>query len=86
MTQQVYSVVVQAQWDSEAKLWVATSDDVPGLTAEHADFGELENMVVALVPMLLVENNMLPTLGEEYQVPVHFMAQANSKRRALATA
>jgi Domain of unknown function (DUF1902) len=86
MSQPVYSVVVEAQWDNEAKLWVATSDDVPGLTAEHSDFAELEKMVVELVPMLLVENGMLPSAGVDYDIPVHIVAQANSRHRALAAA
>lgn len=27
-------IVVRAEWDDEAKVWVATSDDVPGLATE----------------------------------------------------
>lgn len=33
------ALFVRAEWDEEAKVWVATSDDVPGLVAE-ADTAE----------------------------------------------
>ena len=29
--------VVQATWDNEAKMWVAESDDIPGVVAEAED-------------------------------------------------
>jgi len=29
-------VTVSANWDGDAKVWVATSDDVPGLVTEAA--------------------------------------------------
>jgi Domain of unknown function (DUF1902) len=80
------SVLVQAEWDGEAQVWVATSDDVPGLVAEHADFGKLRAMVLELVPILLEENGMLPAGHGELEVPVHFAAQALSKGHAKVAA
>ena len=32
---------VHAQWDDEANVWVASSDDVPGLVTEAATTEEL---------------------------------------------
>ena len=32
---------VRAEWDGEAKVWVATSDDVPGLATEAETMEEL---------------------------------------------
>ena len=32
---------VQGDWDPEANVWVATSDDVPGLATEAATIDEL---------------------------------------------
>ena len=86
MTNLIYAVVVEVEWDEEARVWVATSDDVPGLTSEHSDFAALEDMVLELVPMLLRENNILPPSAQSYEIPVHIMAQANSRRRALVSA
>jgi len=44
----ILSVQVAVEWDDEAGVWVATSDDVPGLTAEHADFRALQGIVLEL--------------------------------------
>ena len=34
-------LIVNAVWDDQAKVWVATSDDVPGLVTEAPNQGEL---------------------------------------------
>lgn len=44
---------VAADWDAEAGVWVATSDDVPGLVAEAATIEALVDDLRALVPELL---------------------------------
>ena len=36
---------VRAEWDEEARVWVATSDEVPGLTTEA---GTLETLIEKL--------------------------------------
>jgi predicted RNase H-like HicB family nuclease len=48
--------VVRALWDPEAGMWVAESDDVPGLVAEAATPRELEAQLRILVPELLELN------------------------------
>lgn len=47
---------VNAGWDAEAAVWVATSEDVPGLVAEAATIEELLQDLRALVPELLELN------------------------------
>ena len=42
---------VRAEWDEEAHVWVATSDDVPGLTTEE---DTLEALVEKLKIMILI--------------------------------
>jgi hypothetical protein len=74
------SIQVSAEWDCEAGVWVATSDDIPGLVAEHADFKQLQTLVNQLIPILLVENRMLPDHDRAKQnIPVHIAAHAISK-------
>lgn len=80
------AVLVRAEWDPEAEVWVATSEDVPGLVAEHADFRCLREMVLELVPILLEENGLLPEGHGAFDVPVHIAAQAISKGRARVAA
>jgi predicted RNase H-like HicB family nuclease len=41
---------VRAEWDPEASVWVATSDDVLGLCAEAPTVEELTLVVLELVP------------------------------------
>lgn len=47
---------VEADWDAEAGVWVAASDDVPGLVAEAATLEGLRDDIRALVPKLLALN------------------------------
>lgn len=65
---------VKAEWDPEAEVWVATSEDVPGLVAEAQDFESLREKVEVLIPELLEANGRLPQDdGEEipYEVESH---------------
>jgi predicted RNase H-like HicB family nuclease len=51
---------VTAEWDDEAHVWVASSDDVPGLaTGAEALEGLIEKLKI-VIPELLVENGLLP--------------------------
>ena len=54
---------VNAEWDDTAKVWIATSDDVPGLCAEAATLEELTATIVELAPVLLVANGVLAEAG-----------------------
>ncbi|HUC18788.1 MAG TPA: DUF1902 domain-containing protein [Acetobacteraceae bacterium] len=49
---------VTVLWDDEAKVYVATSDDLPGLVAEAETIPLLENEMRALVPDLLALNKV----------------------------
>lgn len=80
------SVLVRAEWDDEAGVWVATSEDVPGLVAEHGDFRALQTMVLELVPVLLAENGMIPQPHGSFDIPVHIAANALARGKALVSA
>ena len=45
-------IQVFAEWDSEARVWVAESEDVPGLVAEAPTPEELEEKLKTLIPEL----------------------------------
>jgi len=45
--------VVLAEWDEAARVWVAESEDVPGLITEAASADELIAKLQKLVPELL---------------------------------
>ena len=54
---------VRAEWDDEAAVWVATSDDVPGLVTEAQTLEALDSKLKLLVPELLEANGCMPADG-----------------------
>lgn len=50
---------VRAEWDAEAQVWVAESDDVPGLVTEAGTFERLIERLQVLVPELLELNGVV---------------------------
>ena len=59
---------VRAEWDDEAKVWVATSDDVPGLATEAETMEELSKKLEVMIPELLTENRYLDAGEISYEV------------------
>jgi len=47
---------IRAEWDAEAEVWVATSDDVPGLATEADTLEALSAKLEIMVPELLDAN------------------------------
>jgi hypothetical protein len=47
---------VRAEWDEDARVWVATSDDVPGLATEKDTLEGLIEKLKVLIPELLEAN------------------------------
>ncbi|MDA1276376.1 MAG: DUF1902 domain-containing protein [Verrucomicrobia bacterium] len=47
---------VRAEWDGEAQVWVATSDDVPGLATEGETTEGLVEKLKVMIPELLEAN------------------------------
>jgi predicted RNase H-like HicB family nuclease len=53
-----YQIIVE--WDQDAQVWVASSDDVPGLATGADTFEALIEKLKVVIPELLVENGLLP--------------------------
>lgn len=49
---------VNVMWDDEACVWVATSEDIPGLVLESGSFDALVERVRFAVPELLELNSI----------------------------
>jgi len=47
---------VRADWDEEARVWVATSNDVPGLATEEETLEGLIQKLKIMIPELLAAN------------------------------
>jgi hypothetical protein len=54
---------VSAFWDAEAEVWVATSEDVPGLATEADTIETLSQRLRNIVPELLLSNHVI---SEDY--------------------
>lgn len=63
--------LVKMTWDSEAAVWVATSDDVPGLVMESGSLDALMERVRFAIPELLRLNNISSTKS----IPVIFRSE-----------
>ena len=50
------SLLVRASWDPESSVWVATSEDVPGLVTEADTMSALLAKLKVMVPEMLDEN------------------------------
>jgi predicted RNase H-like HicB family nuclease len=50
------SLFVRAEWDEEARVWVATSDDVPGLATEAETTEALMDKLKVMIPELMEAN------------------------------
>ncbi len=58
MTQITFKV--EAFWDSDAQVWFATSDDVPGLVTEASTIEVLTQKLREIIPELIVLNKIVP--------------------------
>jgi predicted RNase H-like HicB family nuclease len=50
---------VEADWDPDANVWVATSADVPGLATEAETIEDLTDRLRTMIPELLQANGLL---------------------------
>ena len=57
-----------ARWDSEAGVWVAESEDIPGLVAEADSPNNLARKLKILVPELLELNGVSAPRPAKYHV------------------
>jgi predicted RNase H-like HicB family nuclease len=64
MTPKFYKV--DAFWDRDARVWVAESEDVPGLATEADTIESLTDKLKQMIPELLSLNHLLPSdyMGE----------------------
>lgn len=49
--------VIKLLWDNDANVWVATSEDIPGLVLESGSYDALLERVRFAIPELLELNN-----------------------------
>ena len=60
MKQYAVKYTVRAMWDDEAEVWVASSENVPGLITEAATMEMLIQKLKIMIPELLDANGVMP--------------------------
>jgi len=72
---------VTAFWDDEANIWVATSDDVPGLVTEASTLDALVARINAVTPELLDDNAHLVEGGRDAdeEIDIQVISQVRSE-------
>ena len=72
---------VRAEWDEEARVWVATSDDVSGLATEGDTLEGLVEKLKIMIPELLDANGV----EQGYEVPFEVLTRRfEIARRTIA--
>jgi predicted RNase H-like HicB family nuclease len=74
------ALTIRAVWDDEAKVYVAESDDVPGLITEADTVSALVQKLKYLIPELLDENGYSD--GDEIPFTVKSEIEAVTYRHA----
>lgn len=73
-------LVIYATWDDDAKVWVATSEDVPGLATEADSCEALVQKLKVMIPELLDANGYAD--GDSFPFYVRSELQAVAYRDA----
>lgn len=66
---------IKAIWDDEARVWVAESEEVPGLVAEAASLDGLKAKLDVLIPELLAANGRIPAGQKSVEIPIQLVAE-----------
>jgi predicted RNase H-like HicB family nuclease len=66
-------ITVNAEWDTEGNVWVATSEDVPGLITEADTLEDLQKKLTVMIPELLQANGLLAD-SNITEIPLNLVA------------
>jgi hypothetical protein len=59
---------IRAEWDNDASIWSATSDDIPGLATEADSIEALFNKLSSMIPEFMVFNKLTDQPEIVYEV------------------
>ncbi|MDR3450556.1 MAG: DUF1902 domain-containing protein [Alphaproteobacteria bacterium] len=68
MVTREFNIKIICKWDGEAKVWVAESEDLPGLVTEAATIPELIQRSMEVIPELIESNLMGGEATGDYQI------------------
>ena len=68
------AICIKAMWDNEARVWVANSEDVPGLITESGNLQDLDQKLKTLIPELLEANGSIGKY-KNTEIPFHIYSE-----------
>jgi predicted RNase H-like HicB family nuclease len=74
---------VHCTWDSEATVWIAASDDVPGLATGADTLDMLVDKLKIVIPELLEANGLLPA-DRPGDIPFTILAERQERAPVAA--
>ncbi len=77
MKEIIMEYTIKLTWDSEARVWIATSDDIDGLVLESGSFDALIERVRYTIPELLELNNNNNNYNKSANL--HFLSERYEK-------
>lgn len=80
MAERTYDI--HCVWDDEARVWVATSDDVPGLATGADTLDELVEKLKVVIPELLEANGILDEDVADIPFSIHAERHERTSRAA----
>ena len=66
--------IINTVWDNDARVWIATSDDIPGLVLESGSLDALMERVRIAAPEILALNGTI-----EDPVPLFFKSERHDQ-------
>jgi predicted RNase H-like HicB family nuclease len=75
--------VIHCAWDPEAAVWVAASEDVPGLATGAETLDALIDKLKVVIPELLEANSLLPA-DHQGHIPFDIIAERHERAPVAA--
>ena len=79
----VNSFLVEAKWDDDVEVWVAESDDVPGLITEADSRARLIEKLAVRIPELLELNNFSTDPTKPLGITLRFRRAAEQREERI---
>jgi hypothetical protein len=77
------SLVIEVLWDDEAEVWVAESDNVPGLITEADSRVHLIEKLTTLIPELIELNHVPSDPHKPIDVTLRFRREAGQREERI---
>jgi len=75
------SIIVRADWDEEAQVWVATSHEIDGLAVEAETIEAIKQKVTDAILDLLELNGIEDFESGLDEIPIHIMSEQMARIR-----